>query len=127
MTPDELTSMADTLRAVESALLARGLDATADAVWRARCSLQSAARSMRETPEAVVERLADSIAQAAGIPVTALLGAGRHRSVVRHRDQLCLRLRDKGWSYPAIGRALGRHHTTIIAAVRRARGVDGAW
>ena len=34
--------------------------------------------------------------------------------IVDARASLCLILRDFGWSFPAIGKALGRDHTTVM-------------
>lgn len=69
------------------------------------------------TPEAVVRKAADLF----GVEPGDIRGPrrwARHaipRSVVAHVLHVAL-----GMSYPAIGRFLGgRHHTTILAAVRR--------
>ncbi len=44
------------------------------------------------------------------------------RSGVKHiadaRRECCQWLRDMGWSYPSIGRALGRHHSTVQSVLK---------
>ena len=47
----------------------------------------------------------------------------RKTAVCLARDELCRRLYDQdGHSYPEIGKFLRLHHTSILMAVRRARG-----
>ena len=43
----------------------------------------------------------------------------RRPPVVRARDEAMAYLRDKGWTYPQIGRFLNRDHSTCVVAVRR--------
>lgn len=40
-------------------------------------------------------------------------------AVAAARNELMWRLRRCGWSYPKIGRLLGRDHTTVMSGVRR--------
>lgn len=49
-----------------------------------------------------------------------LIGRKRKRSVTRARFALYAALRQRGWSYPAIGKFIGRDHATIIHGVRKA-------
>jgi chromosomal replication initiation ATPase DnaA len=43
----------------------------------------------------------------------------RYGHVVVARRAVCIRLKELGWSYPAIGRAIGgRDHTTIMSLVK---------
>lgn len=68
----------------------------------------------------VVSRpLALAIAQEAGIKPSDLFGRRRLPQFVLPRQRLCWELRLLGWSYPMIGRAIGRDPTTVIWAVRR--------
>lgn len=45
---------------------------------------------------------------------------GRMHDLVRIRDIIAKQAREQGFSFPQIGRALNRDHTSIIKAVRRA-------
>lgn len=54
-----------------------------------------------------------------GHDVRAVRANGRNLAGVRRK--IALEARSKGYSYPQIGRALNRDHTTIIHAVRTAK------
>jgi Bacterial dnaA protein helix-turn-helix len=57
-----------------------------------------------------------------------LLDRNRRQSFVMARFAVMLRLRQKGWSYPRIARALGRKdHTTAIHGVAQARWLLSAY
>jgi chromosomal replication initiation ATPase DnaA len=62
--------------------------------------------------------LAARIAGAHGVSVEEMLGPRAERHLAAARLELYRTLRALGWSYPAIGRVVGRHHTTVMAAVR---------
>jgi chromosomal replication initiation ATPase DnaA len=47
------------------------------------------------------------------------MGRGRTVAVVRARVALWKRLSDDGFSLYAIGQAVGRHHTTVMHALRK--------
>lgn len=49
-----------------------------------------------------------------------LLGRSRMMHIVRVRNAVCLVAHEMGHSYSAIGRELGKDHTTIIHAVEQA-------
>lgn len=51
------------------------------------------------------------------VDAAAILGPRRHAPLVEARADVARRLRDAGWSFPKIGRALNRHHTTIMHLV----------
>lgn len=57
-----------------------------------------------------------------GISVGELLSRSRDAHYVRARAEAYVVLRGQGWSYPSIGRAFKRDHTTILSAVRKAIG-----
>jgi hypothetical protein len=48
-----------------------------------------------------------------------LLGARRHAHIAQARHVLAWLLRERGLSYPAIGKAMNKDHTTIMSAVRK--------
>lgn len=66
----------------------------------------------------------DAVCETCHVPVDLLLGPVRSASVARARQFAMLLLRERGLSYPEIGRALNRDHTTVMAgeqaALRRA-------
>lgn len=47
-----------------------------------------------------------------------LLGKRRFRHLTLARIEAYGRLRDMGWSYPAIARVFRRHHTTILTVLK---------
>lgn len=54
------------------------------------------------------------------IDLDRIVGRSRQWSVLKARDELCFRLRNEThWSYPEIGRFLNKHHSSVIAAVKR--------
>lgn len=65
--------------------------------------------------------VACEIANEHGVTIEAMLGPARHKTVAAARHALMCNLRIRGYSYPEIGRLVGRDHTTVIAAVRKCR------
>ena len=65
---------------------------------------------------------AEAIAAAAArhaVTPEAIEGRGRTGAVAAARAAVWCWLRARGWSYPEIGAAWGRDHTTIMSAVRK--------
>jgi len=62
-----------------------------------------------------LRRAADS----AGVLYLELLRPNQHAHVVRARVEVMRFLRDRGYSFPAIGDALGLHHATVIHNLKR--------
>lgn len=54
-----------------------------------------------------------------GIGPDDIVGTGRHRDTIQARMVAAWILRQDGRSYPEIGRALGKDHSTVIHACRR--------
>ena len=52
------------------------------------------------------------------IDLPVVLSASRDKRVVYHRRALAHALRGLGWSLPRIGRALGRHHTSVLSLLK---------
>jgi chromosomal replication initiation ATPase DnaA len=55
-----------------------------------------------------------------GVPVKDLVSPKRSKHIVEARFALYAALRMRGWSYPRIGRFLGRDHATVMYGVQRA-------
>lgn len=66
-----------------------------------------------------VRLLAATLAEETGIPVAEILGDGRDAQVVAVRHRLWAMLHGTGLSLTAIGMITGRHHTTILHAIRK--------
>ncbi len=65
----------------------------------------------------------DIVSEQTGISVEAILGRGTTFSVKNARHRLMVMLfQGHGMSLAEVGAALGRDHTTVIAAVRRTLG-----
>lgn len=56
---------------------------------------------------------------AAGCSIEDLLSPSRRQPVVVARRRVAADLRRLGWSYPAIGRIMQRHHSSIIGLISR--------
>lgn len=67
------------------------------------------------------KRILHQICDKHGVFEDAVYGKCRRPKFVNARDEYIAALRDMGWSLTRIGRELNRHHTTIIAALRRYR------
>ncbi len=65
------------------------------------------------------------IATAHHCTMTEIVGPSKFAHVSTARREFCNRLRAMGWSYSAIGRLMGRDHTSIIEAVTRRRWANG--
>jgi chromosomal replication initiation ATPase DnaA len=67
---------------------------------------------------ASAETLARHLAHRYGLTVDQILGPGRRKHVMSARRELYRMLRERGWSYPAIGEFCGgRNHSTIMVAL----------
>lgn len=77
---------------------------------------------MSATPEAFAARgllwLLDGVAHVHDVTVDELLAHNRSPRPTRARHDLWRRLRERGWSYPEIGRLVGFDHTTVMYACR---------
>lgn len=64
--------------------------------------------------------LLDVVAKRTGIPVAEITGGSKQWEKVHARRLVAVGLRELNWAYPAIGRALGRDHTSIVHLVQTA-------
>lgn len=60
---------------------------------------------------------AERIARRHDTTLTEMRSRARHPHIVAARAEVYKLLRSRGWSYPAIAKAWGRDHTTVMAAV----------
>jgi chromosomal replication initiation ATPase DnaA len=74
-------------------------------------------RIVRPTLHAV----AQAIAAEHALPVAALLGPSRLMHISHARQALYAALRARGLSLPAIGRFMGRDHTTVLYGIQAHR------
>ena len=72
-------------------------------------------------PAPSVEYIIERTAHEYGITLAQIYGDGRCGEFVIPRHEACLRAHEQGYSLGQIGRPLGRDHTTIINAIRRAK------
>lgn len=63
-------------------------------------------------------RLTVRAATAHGFTLSALRSDSRKRSLFRCRQSIATQAREEGFSFPQIGRALNRDHSTVVHAVR---------
>ena len=65
------------------------------------------------------QALAEELAAETKIPVDCIMGDSHDPNVVEVRHRLWRMLHESGLSTPAIGAAVGRDHTTILAALKK--------
>lgn len=68
-----------------------------------------------------VEAFVDRAAEQAGVPRAMITGHGRAAAVVAARADQMLAAYEAGFSSLQIGRAFSKDHTTVLAAIKRAR------
>jgi len=71
-------------------------------------------------PAATLPELVASVCEGHGISESELVGRRRIRHLVSARRDFVVLARSHGYSYPAIGRALRRDHTSCIHLARTA-------
>lgn len=71
-------------------------------------------------PRHSVEEIVAAVAATSGMTADDVTGLKRTRLYLRPRFLAVMLARKEGWSYPTIGRVLGRDHSTIIHATWRA-------
>jgi chromosomal replication initiation ATPase DnaA len=74
---------------------------------------------LRTTPGRVTDLTIEKICEAHGQVVREVLSDKRSRRLVRARCEVARFLRSKGWSYPVVGKKMGRDHSTIMYNVHR--------
>lgn len=68
--------------------------------------------------KSTVLKIVDAVSEATGIPAKRILGPRRDGPTARARQIVMYEARRAGLSYPQIGEALGRDHTSVIHGVR---------
>lgn len=61
----------------------------------------------------IVQAIAITACAEAGVPISAALSRDASPKAIAARRAIYAGLRARGWSYPRIGRAVGRDHTTV--------------
>jgi chromosomal replication initiation ATPase DnaA len=72
----------------------------------------------RANAPAALSALVRSISTESGMQLADILGPNRSRRLFHVRRTIALEARERGYSFPQIGRALNRDHSTIVHAVR---------
>jgi len=67
----------------------------------------------------LIKAIAVQVSRKADIPVTAIYGPDTSKPVVSARHLVMYLAHMAGLSYPTIGKAMCRDHTTVLDAVRR--------
>lgn len=67
-----------------------------------------------------VREITQAAADIFGVPVRDILSKSRFREHTSARQAVCLVAWERGWSSPAIGRVLGRDHSTVLHGRDRA-------
>lgn len=95
---------------------------TAFDMWDEMAEAESEGRITRRlaNPDPVVQSsvLTELVANFMDVDVADMMGRSQRKSVATARHVLAWALRQQGKSYPEIGAALGRDHTTILSALR---------
>lgn len=85
---------------------------------------RTAKRLTADKPEeratVLVTELVDKASELFDVHRRDILGPYRYNFLMPPRFALCKALRNRGMSYPHIGRVMGRDHSTVIHAIRRA-------
>ena len=68
----------------------------------------------------IVDQISAAVSKMTGVPVVGIFGRGTGAHVSKARFRVIRELRRLGWSTPRIGRAMDRHHTSILSALKRA-------
>jgi chromosomal replication initiation ATPase DnaA len=87
---------------------------------------ERARRTLAEQPETVLERvfrenmaeIITRVCQQSGVTVEQIQAKDNSVKIVAVRRKIALEARSKHYSFPQIGAALRRHHTTIISLVQ---------
>ena len=58
--------------------------------------------------------LTHQVARQLGHDPTVVLSPSRHANAVQARAEVAQVLRELGWSYPRVGRAIGRNHSEVM-------------
>lgn len=66
-----------------------------------------------------IAELLDRVCRHFSVTRAQLVSADRHAHIAQARQVAAWLLRERGFSYPAIGRELNKDHTTIMASVRK--------
>lgn len=97
--------------------LHRLASAIVDELEEMRRDIEAEARRKAGRPDEVIA----AIAEAMGVTPADILGTSRVALVAKTRAVVCLALHRVGMTYSAIGRCLGKDHSTVMSACAAAR------
>jgi hypothetical protein len=75
--------------------------------------------TMEANPNKKTKALVAAIATESGLNPADILGRSKTRAIVIARWRIAKQLREAGYSYPNIGKQLGRDHTSILHGLQR--------
>lgn len=78
----------------------------------------AACRQVFEQHRSTVLKIVDAVSEATGIPAKRILGPRKDAATARARQIVMYEARRAGLSYPQIGDALDRDHTSVMHGVR---------
>jgi chromosomal replication initiation ATPase DnaA len=73
---------------------------------------------LERSPGQSLADIVDTVGAAWNVDTLAMFGKDRHATIAAARVDVWRHLRAAGWSYPAIGRAFGRDHSTILQVLK---------
>ena len=79
-----------------------------------------------DSPADVLRLAINHAAEHHGVTAAEIKGRSRLGHVVAARQDVFLELREAGWSFPRIGMAMGRDHSTVMHGVARARSMGSS-
>lgn len=75
------------------------------------------------TDAPTISDIIDAVAEVTGVPRTDIMSTDRHPRVAIPRQIAMFLARESGsYSFPAIARAMGRNHSTVIHGIRKVEG-----
>ena len=93
-------------------------DLCPDCMHRTRQRIAAEQINLQKDRDRRIGTILESVAEQTGIVVTRIIGRENTQRVVEARRLVSIQARQLGYSYPRIGAALNKHHTTIIHLVR---------
>ena len=97
----------------------RGRVCKVDSIKQAYAAVGITAQTRGMSASEIVAEAARDVSAATGFAVSDIMSACRARDICAARWHVMRRARDAGLSYPAIGRAMGMDHTSVMHGLER--------